>query len=72
MTKPIRLSERKKRLSKQLAKENIIRLILRQKGLVLNKTNTSDWVIPDINNPFFAQLVKSGRPVFAKNGYFGF
>ena len=34
---------------------------------MLNKTNTIGLVIPDINNPFFAQLAKVlGRPV-AKN-----
>ena len=67
--KPIRISEKKKRLIKQLAKENNYSPNIAAKSLVLNKTNTIGLVIPDINNPFFAQLAKVLEDQLRKIGY---
>lgn len=67
--KPIRISEKKKRLIKQLARENNYSPNIAAKSLVLNKTNTIGLVIPDINNPFFAQLAKVLEDQLRKIGY---
>lgn len=54
---------------KQLAKENNYSPNIAAKSLVLNKTNTIGLVIPDINNPFFAQLAKVLEDQLRKIGY---
>lgn len=67
--KPIRISEDKKKLIQQLAKENNYSPNIAAKSLVSNKTNTIGLVIPDINNPFFASLAKTVEDQLRKAGY---
>lgn len=67
--KPIRITEEKKQQIKRLAAENNYTPNAAAKSLVLKKTNTIGLIIPDINNPFFANLAKVLEDLLRKQGY---
>ncbi|SCA92110.1 Putative transcriptional repressor purR [Pseudolactococcus piscium] len=67
--KPIRMTEAKRALIKKIAKDNHYMPNLAAKALVSNKTYTIGIIIPDINNPFFANLAKQIESQLRNLGY---
>jgi len=67
--KPIRMSEDKKEEIRELARKNNYSPNIAAKSLVSNKSNTIGLVVPDINNPFFANLAQLIEKNLREQGY---
>jgi LacI family transcriptional regulator len=67
--KPCRISDEKKELIKQIAKENNYTPNINARSLVTKETKTFGLIIPDIENIFFSRLTKSIENYCRQNGY---
>lgn len=67
--KPCRISDEKKELIKQIAKENNYTPNINARSLVTKETKTFGLIIPDIENIFFSRLTKSIESYCRQAGY---
>lgn len=67
--KPCRISQEKKELIKQVAKENNYTPNINARSLVTKETKTFGLIIPDIENIFFSRLTKSIESYCRESGY---
>jgi LacI family transcriptional regulator len=67
--KPCRISQEKKELIRQIAKENNYTPNINARSLVTKETKTFGLIIPDIENIFFSRLTKSIESYCRQAGY---
>jgi LacI family transcriptional regulator len=67
--KSCRISDEKKELIKQIAKENNYTPNINARSLITKETKTFGLIIPDIENIFFSRLIKSIESYCRQSGY---